>query len=73
MIGFADGTLGLFMGLIIGIIVVIALMAFAVPFAMTSSDEFAKLFAQASEGSIIAKYFYDYNLILLFIKDFVVK
>lgn len=73
VIGFADGMLGMFMGLIIGIIIVISLMAFAVPFAMTSSDQFADLFAKASEGSMIAKYFYDYNLIIMFINDFVVK
>lgn len=72
VIGFADGVLGTFMGFLIGVIIVITLMAFAVPFALTSSDQFATLFETASQGSYIAKYFYDYNLILIFIKSFII-
>lgn len=71
-IGFTDGLVGLVMGLVIGVILVITLMAFAVPFAMSSSDAFAEYFQTASEGSLLSPFFYDYNLILAFISNFVI-
>ncbi len=70
VVGFADGVIGMVMGFVIGIIVVIALMALVVPFAMSSSESFAEFFKSASENAILLPYFYDYNLILLFIKGF---
>lgn len=72
IVGFTDGMLGLAAGLVTGIIIVLALMAFAVPFAVSSSSDFAELFASASKDGVISPYFYDYNLFLLFIKDFII-
>lgn len=69
-IGFTDGLIGLFLGFIVGLILVVTLMAMAVPFAMSSFDGFAKYYEIASKDAIIAPYFYDYNLILVFIKSF---
>ncbi|MCQ2551517.1 MAG: CvpA family protein [Clostridia bacterium] len=68
IIGFTDGILGMALGLVTGAIIVIALMAFVVPFAMGTYEGFTNFFDSISEGSVLMKYFYDYNLILLIIK-----